>query len=144
MITNSSINSLFKAVGESVTRLGVKGTIRVLESYEDGNQDDFNEEFNLVISCVMREFEIDYDDLIFGNSKKDGKRTSALECSAYILSEHFKIERRIISRYLNKHISIISRYISAAKKYDPQHPFEKEKYETLERIYASVRQTPLN
>lgn len=144
MITNSSINTLFKAVGQSVTRLGIKGTIRVLQSYEEESQEDYNKEFNLVISCVTQHFGMTQDDLIYGNSKKDGKRTSALECSAYILSEHFNIERRVISEYLKKHISVISRYISAAKKYDPEHPFEKEKHETLYRIYELVRQTPLN
>lgn len=137
MITPKSINQLFNAVGNAVSRVGVQGAISALENYELKGA-DYTSEFDFVMDIVSEEFDISKKDLIHGNSKKGGLRTSALECSAYILSEHVKIDRKIISDYLNKHISIISRYITAAKKYDPNHPFEKDKYNKFKSVEARI------
>jgi|TARA_R110001632_G_scaffold51390_4_gene128068 hypothetical protein len=139
MITPSSINQLLGAVGNSIHKHGVEGTIRALENFEDEPQYDFSIEFKIVVESVTKEFNIREHDLIFGNSKKGGVRTAALECSAFVLSECFEIDRKLISQRLNKHISIISRYITAAKNYDPNHPFDKNKFESLQRIINVVQ-----
>lgn len=139
MITPSAINQLLGAVGNSIHKHGVEGTIRALENFEDEPQYDFSEEFKLVVDCVSKEYQIREHDLIFGNSKKGGIRTAALECSAYVLSECFEIDRKLIANHLNKHISIISRYITAAKSYDPNHPFDKKKFESLNRVINMVQ-----
>lgn len=139
MITPSSINQLLGAVGNSIHKHGVEGTIRALENFEDEPQYDFSKEFQLVVKCVTAEYSIREHDLIFGNSKKGGIRTAALECSAYVLSECFEIDRKLISNHLNKHISIISRYITAAKNYEPNHPFDKKKFESLNRVIDMVK-----
>jgi len=139
MITPSSINQLLGAVGNSIHKHGVEGTIRALENFEDEPQYDFSKEFQLVVKCVTAEYSIREHDLIFGNSKKGGIRTAALECSAYVLSECFEIDRKLISNHLNKHISIISRYITAAKNYEPNHPFDKKKFQSLNRVIDMVK-----
>jgi len=139
MITPSSINQLLGAVGNSIHKHGVEGTIRALENFEDEPQYDFSEEFKIVVDCVTTEYSIGEHDLIFGNSKKGGIRTAALECSAYVLSECFEVDRKLISNHLNKHISIISRYITAAKNYEPNHPFDKKKFESLNRVIDMVK-----
>ena len=139
MITPSSINQLLGAVGNSIHKHGVEGTIRALENFEDEPQYDFSKEFQLVVKCVTAEYSIREHDLIFGNSKKGGIRTAALECSAYVLRECFEIDRKLISNHLNKHISIISRYITAAKNYEPNHPFDKKKFESLNRVIDMVK-----
>lgn len=139
MITPSAINQLLGAVGNSITKHGVEGTIRALENFEDEPQYDYTDEFKVVVDCVTKEYSIREHDLIFGNSKKGGIRTAALECSAYVLSECFEIDRKLIANHLNKHISIISRYITAAKNYDPNHPFDKKKFESLQRVINMVQ-----
>ena len=139
MITPSSINQLLGAVGNSIHKHGVEGTIRALENFEDEPQYDFSKEFQLVVKCVTAEYSIREHDLIFGNSKTGGIRTAALECSAYVLSECFEIDRKLISNHLNKHISIISRYITAAKNYEPNHPFDKKKFQSLNRVIDMVK-----
>ena len=74
--------------------------------------------------------------------EKEGKRIAALECSAYILCDMMQIDRKIACKFLNKHFTIVSRYITAARFYDANHPHEKDKVNKLKQVQAIVFSHP--
>lgn len=141
MKPDSSAHKLIEAIGNALGRGGYDETIRVLESVSK-NGSDFNEEFELVIQIVAQEFGLTRKELLRGKTRHAGRRIAALECSAYILCEVLRFDRKDVSDMLNKHFTIISRYIKSARTYDSEHPVEKEKYDRLQEIKRLVFEHP--
>jgi len=142
MTESHPVLSLFDAVHAAVQKIGVDATIRAVEKLSTQDEEYFKSEFKIVTLAVCEVYEVDLKELVHGKSKKEGKRIAALECSAYILCDMMQIDRKIACKFLNKHFTIVSRYITAARFYDANHPHEKDKVNKLKQVQAIVFSHP--
>jgi len=142
MTEPDSVLNLFDAVHAAVQKIGVDATIRAVERLSTQDEDYFNPEFQIVMKAVCDVYEVDLNELVYGKSKKEGRRISALECSAYIVCDIMQIDRKMACKFLNKHFTIVSRYITAARFYDANHPQEKHKVNKLKQVQEIVFSHP--
>lgn len=139
VISNKELTNLFQTLGESISVKGVEHTIRALRNYHEPiEQEAIDGMVNSILTLICEVYEISRDELIFGNSKS-GNRVIALESASFIFSNYYDMSNVDISSRLNKHPSIVSRYIKEVINYDGNHIVDKEKLFLLNKTLHQMK-----
>jgi chromosomal replication initiation ATPase DnaA len=139
VISNKELNNLFQTLGETISLKGVEHTIRALRNYQEPiEKEAIDGLINSIITLICEVYEISRDELIYGNSKS-GNRVIALESASHILAHYLDMSNVDISERLNKHPSIISRYLSNVSDYDENHIVDKQKIFLLNKTLHQMK-----
>lgn len=96
----------------SVEVLGQEKTITLLNEAITNYNSDVVEVVDLMFKCIYKTFLVDKGEILFGKSRKGGRRVEAIICATYILTEHTQASNASIYKFLNKDKATISRCLS--------------------------------
>lgn len=119
--------------------VGNKKTDLILDNCANINFDKFV--INTTIGLVCKHFKISEQELIYGESSKDGIRINALCAFIFATKDHVYLSYTELMNILHKKSrSVISRYVSIANSYDEKIPEHKQALQKLCLIKAELKE----
>jgi len=130
MINNNLNNSFHKVVAEIQETIEAIGQEKFISKLKEIREDSclkyYNKISKLVIITTSDVFEIEIDELIYGNLRLPDK-THALGIIAFILMNEYGFKLKEISIMLNKNNTNLSRWKNEILRYDKLHTLDAER-----------------
>jgi hypothetical protein len=124
---------------EVYSKVGDKKINKVIQNYYSWNFTDFVTEVTMAIVC--RHFKISEDELLDGNSLKDGTRINAISIYVHLVRENAHLSNAQLAKFLHKRSrSGISKYANIVRSYDDKIPEHKEVLRKLCLIKAELKE----
>jgi hypothetical protein len=116
---------LLNQIIEVYSKVGDKKINKVIENYYNWNFADFITRVTMAIVC--KHFRISEEELLDGNSLKDGTRINALSIYVYLVRENVHLSNSKLRIYLHKKsCSAISKYVKIFNSYNEKIPEHKK------------------
>lgn len=124
---------------EVYSKVGDKKIGKLIENYYNYNYVDFVSKTTMCLVC--KHFTISEQELLYGNSLKDGVRINAISVFVYLVRQNVYISNAQMKVLLHKQSrSVISKYAKIFTSYDEKIPEHKEVLKKLCIIKAELKE----